>query len=114
MSTDHAVEFALIHPVGSLEFPHAPDSASLASTLRTYIPGLGTQGMGRLRAWFADDFGDLVPNALADAVLAGVGYHHPSGWRGPVALTMEEAADGHVPSLEANVRAAINDLAHAS
>ena len=112
---DHdAVEFAVLHPSGTLEFAHAPDSASLLRTIREHIPQLGTQGMGRLRAWFTDDFGTLPANPLADAVLSGIGYHHPTGWRGPVAVSMEEAHDGSTPSLEPNLRAAIEDLAHVS
>ena len=114
MDDRDAVEFALLHSDGRLEFSHAPDSDSLLRTMREHIPGLGTQGMGRLRAWFTDDFGTLPANPLADAVLSGIGYHHPTGWRGPVALTMEEASDGNTPSLEPNVRAAIEDLAHVS
>lgn len=113
MSTDHdAVEFALLHPTGTLEFVQAPASDALLRTVREHIPELGTQGMGRLRAWFTDDFTGLPPNPLADSVISGLGYRHPTGWRGPVALTMEEASDGTTFSLHGNVRAAIEDLAH--
>lgn len=111
---DHdAVEFALLHCDGRLEFARAADRDSLTHTMREYIPGHSTQGMGRLRAWFTDDFGALPANPLADAVLSGFGYHHPSGWRGPVALTMEELTDEDSPSLTPNARAAIEDLARA-
>lgn len=112
MPTD-TVEYALLHPEGQLEFAHAPNSDSLVRTMRDRLPELGTQGVGRLRAWFADDFGALPPNPLADAVLAGVGYHHPTGWHGPVGLSMEEDQEGIVASLDPNVRTLIEDLAHA-
>lgn len=113
MLSDHdVVEFALLHPTGTLEFVRAPASDALLPTIREHIPGLGTQGMGRLRAWFTDDFAELPANPLADSVISGMGYRHPTGWRGTVALSMEEETDGTTSSLTGNVRAAIEDLAH--
>lgn len=110
--TSTEVEFALLLPDGRLEFHHAAGNRGLTSTLRGHISGLGTQGLGRLRMWFSDDFGpDRRANPLANAVIEGLGYRHPTGWYGPVAVTMEEDSAGAVPTLTSNARDALEDLA---
>lgn len=107
-----AVEFALLFPDGRLQFHHAADHQTLTNALRGEITDLGTQGLGRLRMWFSDSFApDLASNPLANAVIAGLGYRHPSGWYGTVAVTMEEGPDGAVPTLTSHARAALEDLA---
>ena len=70
--------------------------------------------MGRLRAWYDDEFGSkpFPPNALADRVLRGIGYMQPFGfWRGCVALSMEEGPGGDTAHMTTEVLAAIEDLA---
>lgn len=67
--------------------------------------------MGRLRAWFSDHFAALAPNPLPDLVLSSVGYRHPTGWRGVVAVSMEEDRDSDQPPLTAAVRATLDELA---
>lgn len=84
---------------------------SVNDAIRVHLPDLGTQGMGRLRLWFVDWFGpDLAPNRLADEVIGRLGYRHPTGWYGPVAVSMEEDHSGDVPGLSAEVRATIDEL----
>ena len=70
----------------------------------------GTQGMGRLRAYFADDFGAQPTNPTADRVLQGIGYHHPFGWHGPVLLSMEEDEEGRIRPLAPEIIEAVADL----
>jgi hypothetical protein len=88
------------------------DGERLRDAIARHIPDLATQGAGRLRLWFADDFSawGLEQNMLANHVVAHLGYRHPSGWFGPVAVTMEEGYDGEVPPLTGDVRAAIDDI----
>lgn len=86
-----------------------PDESTYQA-IRRLVPDLSTQGTGRLRLWFCDRFADLPPNPLADAVIGRLGYRHPTGWYGPVAITMAEDATGDVPPLLPEVRAAIDEL----
>lgn len=106
-------DFALLHPDGQLTYGQRRDDESLREAIRAHIPDLGTQGMGRLRAWFSDMFTpDMPANHLADALLGRLGYRHPSGWAGLVALTMEEnPATGEPDTLPAEVRATLDELA---
>lgn len=66
--------------------------------------------MGRLRAYFSDRFTALPRNPLADRVLSAIGYHHPTGWHGTVALSMEEDTNGDRPPLTPEVRATLDEL----
>lgn len=115
-SAPETTDFVVLHPGGHLS-RHTRDSGSLRAALAREIPNLGTQGMGRLRAWFDDDFGTdatAAPNALADTVLRGIGYMQPPGfWRGPVALSAEEDHHGDIGPLPAAALAVIEDLAGA-
>jgi hypothetical protein len=62
--------------------------------------------------WFSDEFTpDMPANRLADALIGRLGYRHPAGWVGPVAVAVEEDATGEVPSLPAEVQATIDELA---
>lgn len=110
------IDFVVLHPSGQLT-RHTRDCGPLRAALAREIPNLGTQGMGRLRAWYDDDFGTspaAAPNALADVVLRGIGYMQPPGfWRGRVALSMEEDAHGDIGPLTAAALATIEDLAGA-
>jgi hypothetical protein len=116
-------DFVVLHPDGRLT-RHARDSEGLYATVSREIPNLGTQGMGRLRAWYDDNFAGaepwfggparppLEPNPLADRVLRGIGYMQPEGfWRGPVALSMEEGPDGDTAHMTADALDTIEDLA---
>lgn len=106
-----AEDYAVLHPDGRVTYGRFPPGETAYEAIKREIPGLGTQGMGRLRAWFTDDFTGQAGNPLADVVLTAVGYQHPTGWAGPVAVSMEEDATGTVPSLVPEVRAMIDELA---
>ncbi|WP_040831639.1 hypothetical protein [Nocardia jiangxiensis] len=105
-------DFVVITPDGTVLYDMRDQYAGLRAAIAQHVPDLSTQGMGRVRAWFADNFNDpaLAANPLADQVFAGLGYHHPTGWYGPVALTMEENTSGHVPPLTLEVRERLDDL----
>jgi hypothetical protein len=110
--TTESPDFAVLHQDGRLEYGRRRgEDESTTRALRPYIADVTTQGMGRLRAWFSDEFAALPPNPLADRVLSAVGYHHPTGWRGTVALSMEEDGNGNYPPLPAEVRATLDELA---
>lgn len=110
MTSDNP-DFAVLHPDGRLEYGRRGEGESPYRAVKPYIDDVASQGMGRLRAWFSDDFGALPPNPLADRVLTSVGYHHPTGWRGTVALSMEEDQAGEYAPLSAEVRATLDELA---
>jgi hypothetical protein len=103
--------YAVLHTDGHVTYGRIEDGEIAYEAIRCEIPHLGSQGMGRLRAWFTDDFTGQRGNPLADAVLSAVGYHHPTGWAGPVAVSMEEGDDGVVAPLLPEVRAMIDELA---
>lgn len=112
MTTPSEPHAAILHTDGRLEYIHRGPGQSLIQTLRGHISDLGTQGMGRLRAWYSDDFGGEPANGLADHVIAAIGYQHPTGWRGTVAVTMEEDAEtGDCPPLTPEVRTTLDELA---
>jgi hypothetical protein len=103
--------YAVLHTDGRVTYGQIPDGESAYEAIRREIPDLGSQGMGRLRAWFTDSFAGQRSNPLADTVLSAVGYHHPTGWAGPVAVSMEEVGeDCVVPPLLPEVRAMIDEL----
>ncbi|WP_067904469.1 hypothetical protein [Nocardia vaccinii] len=106
-------DFVILHPDGHLTH-HTRESEDLYATLRREIPNMGSQGMGRLRAWYDDEFGTkpYPANPLADRILRGIGYMQPEGfWRGPVALSMEEGPDGDTAHMTPEALDAIEDLA---
>ncbi|WP_433574906.1 hypothetical protein [Nocardia brasiliensis] len=105
-------DFVVLRPDGTAVYGSRDHGKGLPEAIRGHIPDLSTQGMGPVRAWFADNFGDprLQPNLLADQVLGRLGYKHPSGWYGPVAVTMEEDGEGYVPPLAPEVREVVEDL----
>lgn len=82
--------FALLAVDGQLSYHEFTADSEPWEQIKKHVPMLGSQGMGRLRAWYVDDFAGQERNRLADEVLQAVGYHHPTGWCGPVVLTMEE------------------------
>lgn len=106
------VDFVVMHPDGAVVYDVRDQELGLRRSIAEHVPDLGTQGMGRLRAWFADDFGDpaLHPNPVAEHVFNAMGYHHPSGWRGPVALSMEENSEGYIEPLTPEARHALDEL----
>lgn len=105
-------DMLVITPDGAARYDVRRDGESAFDAVRRHIPRptpLGTMGLGRLRAFYVDDFATQEPCPLADRVISAVGYHHPSGWCGPVILTMEEA-DGEVPPLTPDVIATLAEL----
>jgi hypothetical protein len=110
-SREPSPDFAVLHPDGRLEYGRRGEGESILSALRPHIDELGTQGMGRLRAFFSDRFASRPPNPLADTVLSSIGYHHPTGWYGTVAVSMEKDATGDCPPLTAEIRATLDELA---
>jgi hypothetical protein len=102
----------VVFPVdGPAVYGHRAPGESPNQAIRHHVPDLGTQGAGRLRLWFSDTFGpDARPNPLADKVIGRLGYRHPTGWYGPVAVSMEEDDRGQVPPLSPQVRATIDEL----
>ncbi len=116
MSTDPYL--VVLHPHG-LEIDHDA-TPSVRAAVAGHVRNHSSQGMGRLRAWFSDDFGResitgrplYVANPLADHVLRAIGYPQPVGyWRGVVALSMEEdPATGAVPPITADILSTIQEL----
>ncbi|OBA44459.1 hypothetical protein A5789_09210 [Nocardia sp. 852002-51101_SCH5132738] len=115
MSTDPYL--VVLHAHG-LEVDHNPRVGVAAAG---HIRNCSSQGMGRLRAWFSDDFGfesitgrpRYAANELADHILRAIGYHQPEAeyWRGVVALSMEEdPATETIPPIPADVLATIQEL----
>ncbi|WP_063041803.1 hypothetical protein [Nocardia pseudovaccinii] len=111
-SIDRPADFVVLQPDGAAIYGSRERDQGLRGAIGAHVPDLDTQGMGRVRAWFAEDFARraLHPNPLADQVLARLGYDHPSGWYGPVAVTMEEDATGHIPPLVSDVRETVNEI----
>ncbi|MFX0576228.1 hypothetical protein [Nocardia nepalensis] len=105
-------DFVVLQPGGAAIYGSRERDQGLRAAIGAHVPDLATQGMGRVRAWFADDFtsSDLHPNPLADQVLARLGYDHPSGWYGPVAVTMEEDVTGHIAPPGSEVRETVNEV----
>lgn len=104
-------EYALLRSDGRLEFSQAEDDA-LRQTLRSHISDLSSQGAGSVRMWFHDTFTQDTPrNYLAEHVIGELGYHHPYGWYGTVALTMEEDPFGRIGSLVPEIRSIIEHAA---
>ena len=123
MTTEQSAEridFVVLHPAGGptpepIAFGVRRSGESLFGAVSGWVPNLSSQGMGRLRAWFSDDFGTdgySRPNPQADRVLRGIGYMQEHGfWRGTVALSMEESPDGATAPMPAEVVATIVELA---
>lgn len=110
---DEPADFALLGEDGSTAYGRCAAGEELRAALRRHllVSTLGTMGARRLRMWFSDTFtADMGPNHLADKVIGALGYHHPTGWYGPVALTMEENAAGDIPPLSPEVRATVDEL----
>lgn len=109
--TDDRTDFVLLPVDGPPRSGRREPGETINQAIRRHVPDYGTAPAGRLRLWFRDRFGpDLPPNPLADAVIARLGYRHPTGWYGLVAVSMEEDATGDVPPLLPEVRAAIDEL----
>ncbi|MCX4098343.1 hypothetical protein [Nocardia sp. alder85J] len=109
-------DFVVLYPDGTVGYGSNDRDGLVRETLHTHVTDLSTQGMGQVRAWFADGLSNpaLHPNALAERVFARLGYHRPSGWYGPVAITMKENRDGEVAPLTPAVRAIVDELAVAA
>lgn len=105
-------DFVVLHPDGAAIYGSRDRAQPVRNALGAHVPELSTQGLGRVRAWFADDFASpaLRPNPLANQVLARLGYRHPSGWYGPVAVTMEEDRAGNIAELAPDVRDTVDEL----
>lgn len=105
-------EFVLLAVDGRARYGRRASGESTYQAIRACVPDLGTQGAGVLRLWFADMFGpDLAPNRLADRVVDQLGYRHPTGWYGPVVVSMEgDPITGAIPPLSPDIRAIIDEL----
>jgi hypothetical protein len=108
-------DFLVFHPDGQITFGHRAAGESFSRAIRRGIPSLrslGTSGTGLIRLWYHDQFTpDLAPNPLADHVIAALGYHHPTGWYGAVAMSMEEdPATREVPPLPRELQDGIIEL----
>lgn len=110
MTDTSRADFVLFPVDGPVSYGHCRSGEEIGDAIRRHVPDLATQGARRLRLWFCDTFGDQAPNPTADAVIGRLGYQHPTGWYGPVAISMEEDATGEIPSLSPQVRAAIDEL----
>lgn len=114
MTTDRNPDahYAILHPDGRAIYGGRDRGRTLRDELADHIPNLSSQGLGRLRMWFSDDFCDphMAPNTLADDVVTRLGYRHPFEWRGPVGLTMEEDVTGDIAPLSATVHATVDEL----
>lgn len=110
MSRD--ADFVVLHPDGTTVYGSCGPGQGVRAAIRAHVPELSTQGMGRVRAWFPDTFSDpeLLPNPLAYQVFAHLGYRHPSGWYGPVAVTMEENSAGIIAPLAPDIRATVQEV----
>ncbi|MEV0109233.1 hypothetical protein AB0H42_23225 [Nocardia sp. NPDC050799] len=110
MSRD--ADLVVLHPDGTVVYDSFAPGQGVQAAIRAHMPDSSTQGMGRVRAWFADTFSDpdLAPNPLAYQVFARLGYQHPSGWYGPVAMTMEENSAGIIAPLAPDIRATVEEL----
>jgi hypothetical protein len=98
----------VLHPDGSVTAGRRQAGESLYLAVRAAIPRvrtLGSTGLGLARLWYHDMFtSDLPANRLADDVIAALGYHHPTGWYGPVAVSMDEdPRTGEVPAIPREV-----------
>lgn len=105
-------DFVVLHPDGTAAYGSFAPGRGVQDAIRAHVPDSSTQGMGRVRAWFADTFSDLemLPNPLAYQVFARLGYRHASGWYGPVAVTMEEDSAGIIAPLAPDIRATVEEL----
>ncbi|MGV9836646.1 hypothetical protein ACWDUL_20995 [Nocardia niigatensis] len=108
------VDFLVLHTDGRITADVRRPGESINTAIRRHIPDLGTQGLGRLRMWFSDTFTpDLPDNHLADQVITRLGYRHIDGWRGPVAISMEDQYD-HTPPLPVTVLDTITEISRTS
>lgn len=114
---DDRADFVLLPVDGPASYGRLSPGESTYQAIRRQVPDLGTQGAGRLRLWFPDQFRDasgrylFPPNPLADRVVSRLGYRLAGGWYGPVAISMEEeTATGEIPPLSPEVRATIDEL----
>lgn len=111
-SMSEQADFVVLQPDGTVVYGAPDHNQGLRTAISAHVPDLSIQGTGRVRAWFADDFGgpDLYPNLLADQVLARLGYEHPAGRYRPVAVTMYEDMTGRIPPLASEVPEIVDEL----
>ncbi len=110
-NTPTAADFVLLRTDGTTTYGRRDAGEELRTALRRHIPDLSSQGAGRLRMWFNDSFtAAMASNQLANTVIGALGYSHPTGWRGTVALTMEEDFAGEYAPLLPQVREAVDEL----
>ena len=105
----------MLHPDGAITYGRRAPGESLYSAVHAAIPDaptLGSTGLELARLWYHDTFTpDLPRNQLADLIVTELGYHHATGWYGPVAVSMDEdSATGAVPALPDELLAAMHDL----
>ncbi|UKD50712.1 hypothetical protein L3Q65_00160 (plasmid) [Amycolatopsis sp. FU40] len=108
---EHA-DFAVLLPDGTVRYEQRRPGQEYYEAIREHIPNTGTQGCGRVRTWYSDTFGpDLPPNPLADQAVARLGYTHPTGWYGVVAVSMEEDSNNQISPLTPEVRDVLDRFA---
>ena len=108
-SQPHHADMLIIPTTVTPYLAQCPDSESIPQTIARIIEDRTTFGLGILRVWHYDVFTGHAPNPCADWILPHLGYTHPTGWRGTVVLTMQEAPDGHIPPMPAHVVDALID-----
>ena len=88
------VDFVVLTPGGELVYGLRARGQSMRSAISAHIPPevmttIAPERNPRIRLWFPDQrFPAEQANGLADTVMTHLGYHHPSGWAGPVAISM--------------------------
>jgi hypothetical protein len=55
--TDSTAHVVMLHPAGQVAYGHVAPEESAYQAIGREIPGLSSQGMGRLRAWFRGGVG---------------------------------------------------------
>jgi hypothetical protein len=102
-SQPHDADMLIIPTSGTPYLTRRTEGQSIPQTIARIIQDSTTFGLGILRVWHYDTFTGRAPNPTADWILPHLGYTHPTGWFGPVVLTMEEAPDGQIPPLPPHV-----------
>ncbi|WP_280466559.1 hypothetical protein [Nocardia cyriacigeorgica] len=88
------VDFVVLTPAGDLVCGQRARWQSMRAAISAHIPPetmttIAPEQNPRIRVWFTDQ---PLPadqaNGSADYALTRLGVHHPTGWAGPVAVSM--------------------------
>ncbi|WP_280465373.1 hypothetical protein [Nocardia brasiliensis] len=77
-------DFVVLHTDGTASWG-CGDVDSIMDALGVDRAFLDVSGAGRIQLWHTEASAD--PNPLSERVLTRLGYRHPAGWNGPIALT---------------------------